>query len=244
MAYDPLADIEALRQQQKQQAYSNLESAKNNSLGQLNQEKAAIQPKYYKSRNEAGTQSQLQAKNFAEYMANRGLTSSGTAAQAELTRNVGLQGAISDLKTAENQEYGDISRRESDVNNNFNSNVASAYSGIDSDVNQRIIAYKTQLAQEERQREYEKQQAELAYQRQLSLAKARKSSSSSKSSSKKASTTETKKAQAKANIYDAFNSLNGYDQKQQFVNQYADDIKKEEGGQDILDSLALRLMKE
>lgn len=184
MAYDPLSEIEALRTQQKQKAYSDLEAQKNNSLSQLNQEKSQIQPQYYKSRNTASTNSQLQAKNFAEYMANRGLASSGTAAQAELTRNVGLQGQIGALNQQENAAYSDIARRNTDVNNNFNTGLTSAYAGIDSDINSQIINYRNQLAQEERQREYERQQAELEYQRQLALKRA---SSSGGGSSKKSS---------------------------------------------------------
>lgn len=181
MADNIIQGLEELKRTQREKAFNDLTTAKNTSLSQLDQEKAKIQPQYYNTRNQTSTASQLQAKNFAEYLANRGLANSGTSAQSEIARNSALQGQIGALNQQENQAYNDINRRTTDVNNNFNSSVASAYSGIDSDINAKVVAYQQQLAAEQRQREYESQQAELAYRRQLALQKQAQAAARAKS---------------------------------------------------------------
>jgi hypothetical protein len=167
MAYDPIADIERLKETQKQQVMASLEQAKQaslsgltqyqqgkaneynqnkiNSTGELDQyknnqitnltntknqnistldaEQKALTPMYYDKRNQTSTASQLQAKNFAEYMANRGLSSSGTSAQGELMRNATLQNNIGSLNRQETAANQDVLRRKTDVNTTFDNNV-------------------------------------------------------------------------------------------------------------------------
>lgn len=207
MAYDPITEIKRLKELQKQQTLTNLGQKKtdalnqisqyqtgqqaqfgrtrDNSLSQLGKEKATIKPQYYNARNQTSTASQLQAKNFAEYIANRGLANSGSAAQAELNRSMALQSDIGALNQQEQANYDDIGRRETDVNNLYNSNISelesiinqrksgaesdytnslnSAYSDIDADYSKRMIEaqkYMEQLAREKEQQEYARRIAE------------------------------------------------------------------------------------
>lgn len=125
--------IDQLEQARKSKAYADLGKARDNALSNLGQEKAAIQPKYYDARNQAAAGSQQQARNFAEFMAARGGTNSGANAQAELSNNMTLQGNLGSLGRQETQAYTDIARRETDVQNAFQSDVASANAGIDAD---------------------------------------------------------------------------------------------------------------
>lgn len=115
----------------QQTAYQN---ALNQSLSDLNAEQSAIAPAYYDKRNQTSTASQLQAKNFAEYLANRGLASSGTSAQSELARNVSLQNNIGSLNKQENAANQDVSRRKSDVNTTYNNNIQ----GLTNDYNLKL----------------------------------------------------------------------------------------------------------
>lgn len=108
-------------------------------LSNLSSEKSAIQPKYYDQRNQVAAGAQQQARNFAEYMAARGGTSSGANAQAELSRNMTTQGNLGTLGRQEAQAYTDIERRTSDLNNAYESDVAGATAGIEADKMQAML---------------------------------------------------------------------------------------------------------
>lgn len=138
-AYNPQSDIEKLKEAQRQQAIAALNKSRDSALSNLGAEKAQIQPMYYNKRNETSTGSQLQAKNFAEYMANRGLTNSGTNAQAEIARNVSLQGNIGALNQQEAAANADIARRETDVRNAYESDLAAANAGIEANALNQLI---------------------------------------------------------------------------------------------------------
>jgi hypothetical protein len=60
-------------------------------LDEYNNEVKKIKDKYDELKRQATADSELQAKNFAEYLAARGLSKSGTNQQAELNRNMQLQ---------------------------------------------------------------------------------------------------------------------------------------------------------
>lgn len=139
-AYDPTENINLLRDMQNQQAISALKKSRNNALSNIKAEKATIAPAFYNKRNETATGSQLQAKNFAEFMANRGGTNSGTNAQAEISRNVALQGNIGALNQQEAQAFSDIARRETDVKNAYENDVISAQAGIEAQAMQQLIS--------------------------------------------------------------------------------------------------------
>lgn len=127
--FDIQAEIEKLRKAQTDAAVASLGKARDSSLSNLGREKAQIAPTYNSKRNAASTQSQLNAKSFAEYMAGRGGTNSGVAAQAEMNRQGNLQGQIGSLGREEANAFVENDRRVSDVNNAYNSDVAAAESG-------------------------------------------------------------------------------------------------------------------
>jgi hypothetical protein len=110
-----------------------LNFARQNSINTLNAERSKIAPKYYDLRNQAGADSQLSAKNFAEFMANRGGTSSGVSAQAELSRQGNLQGAITNYNLQEQQAYNDLDSKISAVQLDFEAKVANAKSQAEID---------------------------------------------------------------------------------------------------------------
>lgn len=182
MDYNYEADLQKLKEQQQKKAMADLKNQQNQSLSNLNAEEATIKPTYYKKKDTANVQNQLASKNFAEYLANSGRSNSGIGAQYEMSRQATLQRNLNELNTEEAAAIADINRRKTDVNNAYESGLASANAQIEAD-------YITNLLNE-RQKAWERQQAEKEFNEsvrqfnaQLALSRASRSSSGSRSSS-------------------------------------------------------------
>ncbi|AEY66593.1 hypothetical protein [Clostridium sp. BNL1100] len=154
-----------LKAQQTQQVLGQLQNNYNQTLASLNTEKSAIQPQYYDAKQQVSANNQLQAKNFAEYLAQRGTTNNGSSAQAELNRNSQLQNNISDLNSEELQAYNDIAKRTTQAQQSYASDVNSAQAGIEATAMQNLMnewqRQQAQNAENERfnkQFDYQKQQ--------------------------------------------------------------------------------------
>ena len=180
MNYDYEADLNRLKEQQKQAAIADLDKQKNQSLSDLKAEEATIKPTYYKKKDTANVQNQVAAKNFHEYLVNSGRSNSGIGAQYEMSRQNNLQRSLNDLNTQEAADLADIARRRTDVNNAYNSGLTSANATIEAN-------YITNLLNE-RQKAWEREQAEKEFNESVrqfnaSLAASRSSGSSGSSSS-------------------------------------------------------------
>lgn len=125
--------IEGLTKAKRDAQIASLSQSRDQALSNLQGEKEGIAPKYYDARNQLAAGAQQQARNFAEYMAARGGTTSGANAQATLMNNMSLQGNLGALGRQEAQDFGDIARRESDVRNQYLNNLNQAEAGILSD---------------------------------------------------------------------------------------------------------------
>lgn len=179
MNYDYEADLNRLKEQQKQAAIADLDKQKNQSLSDLQAEEATIKPTYYKKKDTANVQNQVAARNFHEYLVNSGRSNSGIGAQYEMSRQNNLQRSLNDLNTQEAADLADIARRRTDVNNAYNSGLTSANAQIEAN-------YITNLLNE-RQKAWEREQAEKEFNesvRQFNASLAASKSSSSKKSSK------------------------------------------------------------
>lgn len=182
MDYNYEADLQKLKEQQQKKAMADLKNQQNQSLSNLSAEEATIKPTYYKKKDTANVQNQIASKNFAEYLANSGRSNSGIGAQYEMSRQATLQRNLNDLNTEEASAIADINRRRTDVNNAYESGLASANAQIEAD-------YITNLLNE-RQKAWERQQAEKEFNESVrqfnaSLAASRSSSRRSSSSSSK-----------------------------------------------------------
>lgn len=131
--------IDRLNEAKKAQTLANLDKSRNAALSNLQQEKSGIQPMYYDARNQEAARKQQDARNFAEFMAARGGASSGSNAQAELSRNNAFQGNIGALNRQEAQANQNIARRQTDVQNAYQSDAASAQAGIEAQRMQALI---------------------------------------------------------------------------------------------------------
>lgn len=141
--YDPTNDIKAMADAQKKAALAGLDKAHQQSLSDLSYAKQQIEPGYYTQRNSVSTDAQVAAKNFAEYMAQRGSNNptgiSGTMAQSDISNNVALQGNLGNLGTAEAKDYSANAKQVGDLNTAYNNDVASTNAGIDASTMQSLI---------------------------------------------------------------------------------------------------------
>ena len=188
MNYNYEEDLNRLKDAQKQAAIADLEKQKNQSLSDLQAEESKIKPTYYKKRDTANTQNQIAAKNFHEYLVNSGRSNSGIGAQYEMARQNTLQKNLNELNTQEAADIADINRRRTDVNNAYTSGLASANANIEANYIQNLL--------NERQKAWERQQAEKEFNEsvrqfnaQMAASRSRSSGGSSRSSSSKSKDT-------------------------------------------------------
>lgn len=186
MEYNYEADLNKLKEQQKASAIADLEKQRQQSLSDLKAEEATIKPAYYQKKDSANIQNQISAKNFHEYLVNSGRSNSGIGAQYEMSRQNTLQRNLNDLNKEEAGAIADVARRKTDVNNAYNTGLTSANAQIEAN-------YITNLLNE-RQKAWEREQAEKEFNESVrqfnaslsaSRSSGRSSSSGSSSSSKK-----------------------------------------------------------
>lgn len=162
-AYDPSADIAALKEAQKKQAVASLDSQRKASLSALGAEQAKLSTASTDQRNATSTASQIGAKNFAEYMAQRGQNragaNNGTMDYANIARNVQLQGDIGGINKTEMLGNQDIGRRTTLAEDTYNSGMTAADAAAEAQATQLLMqakqhAYDQQLQQFNSDRTY------------------------------------------------------------------------------------------
>ena len=119
-------DLDRLTEAKKQAQITALKQAKEQALANLDAQEQEIKPMYQNQRNIASASSQQGARSFAEYLANRGLTNSGAAAQGEINRLGALQNTMGQIGTAEANAYRDIANQRTAVENNYVTGLANA----------------------------------------------------------------------------------------------------------------------
>jgi hypothetical protein len=112
---------------------TNLENAKNKASSNLDSEYAKIDPYYYDARNQVQSASDIGAKNFAEYMASRGIKGSA-AGIPDMYRNSALQGNLGALNRQEAANKAEIERVRSDMMNEYETNRSNVLNNYQSDL--------------------------------------------------------------------------------------------------------------
>jgi hypothetical protein len=135
---DYQAEQQRLAEAQRASRVAALGKARDSALAGLDTEKASIDPYYYDKRNQAAAASDVGAKNFAEYMAGRGI-SGNAGAMPEIYRQSGLNSRIGALDQAQVAEKQDIERRRSGIESSYQSDVANANADIDAQTMQNYI---------------------------------------------------------------------------------------------------------
>jgi len=129
-ARDLTSEINALYAAQKQTRLTSLAKARDLAMSGLSAEQSKLAPQFYNARNSTQAQSDISARNFAQYMAARGSSGGGAAAQARISSDGALQGQLGALKGQELTANADISRRMSDVNTSSANDAYAAESDL------------------------------------------------------------------------------------------------------------------
>lgn len=128
---DILKSFNDLQDAITKKAISALKTSKEQTLIALGQAQAAITPQYESQRARAATTSMQQARNFAEYLAARGQSTSGLAAQAELTRGSGLTRQLGEISQQEQSAKDQLSANKAKIQSDFQLAVANAKSNAE-----------------------------------------------------------------------------------------------------------------
>lgn len=138
------ADLYAILEKRRLQA---LEQQKRNALAALKQEKAQVNPAFHTGLSNIAGQSARQARNLAEYLAQRGQTQSGIAAQGEMQMQSDLLSQQGLLEQQRINALADIARRESEVRGAYDSGA------LDAAMERQYNTLQWQLAEQERARQ-------------------------------------------------------------------------------------------
>lgn len=140
-------DLVRLINAQKQAQADQLKAARTQALHNLDVQEQNIKPLYTNARNQTSAASQQGARNLAEYLANRGLTNSGAAAQGEINRLSTLQNNLGNLNTQEANAYRDIANQRAAVENDYAANLANANNALTSQYYNNLLNYNEQQRQ-------------------------------------------------------------------------------------------------
>jgi hypothetical protein len=144
-------NINDLYAAQESQRRSQLEAKRNAALSRLNQESTKIQPYYEGQRTTLGGQVQTNRNKFAEYLANRGLTRSGAAAQAEIVNQGRLQSGLAGLGQDEANAFAEIERQKTLANQNYDTDLTDIQSMLGAEKARALLAEDTRLQDLNRQ---------------------------------------------------------------------------------------------
>ena len=141
------SDLDRLTKAQRQAQIDELKAARTKALANLDAQEQTIKPYYEAARNQTAANSQQGARNLAEYLANRGLTNSGAAAQAEINRTSALNNNLASLGTAEANAYRDIANQRTQVENDYAAGLANANNAITTNYYNNLLNYNEQQRQ-------------------------------------------------------------------------------------------------
>lgn len=127
---DLTADIQALYAAQRNSRLASLAKARDSALSALSGEQGKLAPQFYAARNNTQSQADIGARNFAAYMAARGSSGNGAAAQARISQEGVLQGQLGNLQGQEIAANTDINRRMTDVQAGYANDSYAAESDV------------------------------------------------------------------------------------------------------------------
>ncbi len=140
-------DLDRLTSAQRQAQVDQLKAARTKALANLDVQEQQIKPLYQTARNQTAAASQQGARNFAEYLANRGLTNSGAAAQGEINRQSALMNNLGNLNTQEANALRDIANQRTAVENDYVAGLANANNAITNNYYNNLLNYNEQQRQ-------------------------------------------------------------------------------------------------
>jgi hypothetical protein len=140
MAIDYEAQLNKMKEAQKQSAIADLENTRNKALSDLQAERETNAANFNTQRNQTNIQNQLAAKNFKEYLVNSGRSNSGIMPQYEMNRQNNLQRSLNDINSSQNMALADINRRNTLANQTYNTGLQSANANIEANYINNLLA--------------------------------------------------------------------------------------------------------
>lgn len=147
---------------------TNLDTALQQSMENLDNEYAKIDPHYYDARNQVASASDVGALNFAQYAASRGIKGSA-AAMPQMYQNAALQGQLGALNRQEAAAKGEIERARTTTQNQYESNTANMMNNYEADMSALEQNYQNALTTLQNQYESGKAGTMTDYQNDLAL---------------------------------------------------------------------------
>lgn len=188
-------ELNNLRNAQKNAAVADLQATRDTSLSNLQAEEAKIKPTYAAQRSTANAQNRIAARNFQEYLANTGRANSGIGAQYEMSRQNSLQNGLNAINAAEAQSLADIARRRSDVQNAYNTGLASANANVEANYIKNLLDQRQQQWERDfQQKQFDESVRQYNQNRQDALNRAFSSGGGSGSSSRSSSSRKSSKS--------------------------------------------------
>lgn len=205
-------ELNNLRNAQKNAAMADLQKTKDTSLSNLQAEEARIRPEYAAQRSTANANNRVAARNFQEYLASTGRANSGIGAQYEMSRQNSLQNGLNAINAAEAQSIADVARRRSDVENAYNTGLASANAQVEANYIQNLLDQRQkQWEREFAQKQFDEQVRQYNLNRQDALNKLYASSSGGGSSRSSGTSSSKSKTSSKAATQTAQKNYNNVD---------------------------------
>lgn len=136
---DITSQINALNQAKQAQAIADLGKARDNQLSNLSTQEASINPLYESKRNAAASTNMAGRRTLAEELAARGEANSGVADQAQLNANMSLQNDLGTLNAQQASDLSNIANQRTNVQNAYQSDLASTKAGLDAQTMQDLI---------------------------------------------------------------------------------------------------------
>lgn len=152
--------LEGIKKAKQEAQALALKNAYDTNMTAIDRQVAELPEQYAQQRNMASAQSRANARSFAEYLANRGLTNSGASAQGEINRLSTLQTTMGNINANEDKALRDLQNRRLDVTNQYANSLAEVNAGLEADYLQQL--YEKNEA-ERKEREELRKQGNLQY---------------------------------------------------------------------------------
>ena len=139
--------INAMYDELYKKKQSELEKAKNNSLAELNQQKADGEVEYYNEKNKSSLANAKSTQAIRDYMARNNLLNSGENADAILRNRTDYANDIGRINSDQRQFNNNIERQKSKLNSDYNYDLATAKSDYEAQKQKALLDYQMQQQQ-------------------------------------------------------------------------------------------------
>jgi hypothetical protein len=142
--------MQQLADAQNSKALAGLKNAYDKNINEITAQEKLINPAYESQRSGLRADSTMQAKDFENFLANKGILASGTAGQGEIARNVSLQGGLSNSQLQQRKALEDIAQMKLEERQNYNSGIVSSSADIEAQLLRNKLEENQRMADIER----------------------------------------------------------------------------------------------